>query len=275
MKLLLDLGNTRLKPFLADNFDVSLEWYFAPDAVASIALFRKNIGSFPQVVLSEGPLSSIFDPAAIANLRATYDGLTDDQSASRRAYIDADQPFQIRSYRDAPGGTLEGVELSYQQNLTFLPGWMSNLGVQANYTYIDSSLTYILDPATDTTGEAPFLGASPNSFNLTVYYEVEKWSARLSSAYRSEYKTTYPLAGGSCDPGICDSPLINDFVSSDATFNLDASFTYKLTPQVTLTAEALNLTDQKDIRYGYDADPIVSSYSAPGRQFFVGARFVY
>lgn len=269
------LGNTRLKPFISDNYDLSLEWYFAPDAVASVAVFRKNINSFPQVVLSEGPLSGILNAEAVANLRSTFDDLTTDTAISQRAYIDADEPFQIRSYRDAPGGSLEGIELSYQQNLTFLPGFLKNVGVQANYTYIDSSLTYILDPATNTLGDAPFLGASPNAFNLTVFYDADRWTARLSSAYRAEYKTTYPLAGGSCDPGVCDSPLINDFVSSDATFNLDASFTYKLTPHVTLTAEALNLTDQADIRYGYDADPIVSSYSAPGRQFFVGARFVY
>jgi outer membrane receptor protein involved in Fe transport len=97
----------------------------------------------------------------------------------------------------------------------------------------------------------------------------------VSTAYRSAYKTTYPLAAGSCDPGVCDSPLINDFVSSDATFNVDASFSYKISKEITLTVEALNLTNQTDFRYGHENDPTVTSYGSTGRQFFVGLRAVF
>jgi len=269
------LGNTRLKPFRADNLDFNVEWYFAPDAVLSLAIFHKKIESFPQVVLREARLSEIFDADAIANLRATWDGLVDDQSESRRAYLDTDQPFQIRQFNDAPGGSLEGFELAYQQNLTFLPGFLSNLGIQANYTKIESELEYILDPARNLTGTAPFLGASPESFNATVFYEVERWSARVSAAYRAAYQTTYPLAAGGCDPGQCDSPLINDFIGSEETLNVDAAATFKLTRNITLTAEALNLTNQVDQRWAYQADPVVQNYASTGRQFFVGARMTF
>lgn len=269
------LGNTRLKPFRADNLDFNVEWYFAPDALFSVSIFHKKINSFPQVVLSEARLSDLFDADAIANLRLAFDGLVDQASDSRRAYIDADLPFSVRQANDAPGGTLTGYELIYQQNLTFLPGFWSNFGVQANYTHIESELEYILDPARNLTGTAPFLGASPDSFNATVFYEVDRWSARVSAAYRAGYQTTYPLAGGTCDPGQCDSPLINDFVGSDETLNVDASFTFKINDNITLTAEALNLTDQVDSRWGYQGDPVVSSYGKTGRQYFVGTRFTF
>jgi TonB-dependent receptor len=268
------LGNVYVNPFLANTYDLGLEWYFAKDAVLSVALFKKDIASYPQTVISEGPLTDILTAEEIAQLRASLTA-TGTNLQGQQAYIDNNTPFSIRTYQDAPGGTLEGVELSYQQNLTFLPGWLSNLGVQANYTYIDSELTYILDPVANRLGTAPFLGASPNAFNMTVYYETEKWSARASAAYRTEYKTTYPLAAGTCEPGDCDGPLINDFKSSAESLQVDASFTYKITPNVTLTAEALNLTDEKDKRYAYDAEPILETYSAPGRQLFVGMRFVY
>ena len=36
-------GNPDLKPYLSDNYDLSLEWYFAPASYASIGGFRKNI----------------------------------------------------------------------------------------------------------------------------------------------------------------------------------------------------------------------------------------
>ncbi len=269
------LGNTRLKPFRADNLDFNVEWYFAEGALISVAFFHKKINSFPQVVLTEGRLTDLFDAAAIANLRLAFDGLVDIASDSRRAYIDADLPFSVRQFNDAPGGTLDGFELIYQQNLTFLPGFLSNFGVQANYTQIESELEYILDPARNLTGTAPFLGASPKSFNATLFYEVPTWSARVSAAYREGYQTTYPLQGGTCDPGQCDSPLINDFIGSDDTLNVDASFTYKINDNITLTAEALNLTDQADSRWAYQDDPVVASYGKTGRQYFVGTRFTF
>ena len=269
------LGNTKLEPFRATNLDFNVEWYFARDSLLSFAYFWKEIESFPQVVLREAKLSELFDTEAIANLRATWDGLVDEASASRRAYLDGDNPFQIRQYNDAPGGTLDGFEIAYQQNFTFLPGLLENTGVQVNYTKINSELEYILDPARGLTGTAPFLGASPESFNATVFYEDQKLSARVSVAYRAAYQTTYPLASGGCDPGVCDSPLINDFIGSDETLNVDASLSYKLTDHVTFTAEALNLTNQTDSRWAYQNDPVVQNYASTGRQYFVGARFTF
>ncbi len=269
------LGNTKLKPFRATNLDFNVEWYFARDSLLSFAYFWKEIESFPQVVLREAKLSELFDEAAIANLRATWDGLVDEGSASRRAYLDEDRPFQIRQYNDAPGGTLDGFEIAYQQNFTFLPGLLEYTGVQLNYTKINSEMEYILDPARGLTGTAPFLGASPESFNATIFYEDPKFSARVSTAYRAAYQTTYPLASGGCDPGNCDSPLINDFIGSDETLNVDASATYKLTDNVTITVEALNLTNQTDSRWAYQNDPVVQNYASTGRQYFVGARFTF
>lgn len=269
------LGNTKLKPFRATNIDFNVEWYFARDSLLSFAYFWKEIDSFPQVVLRESSLSDLFDPEAIANLRATWDGLVDEASESRRAYLDEDRPFQIRQYNDAPGGSLDGFEIAYQQNFTFLPGRLEYTGVQLNYTKINSEMEYILDPARNLNGTAPFLGASPESFNATIFYEDPKLSARVSAAYRAAYQTTYPLASGGCDPGVCDSPLMNDFVGSDETLNVDASATYKLTNNVTITVEALNLTNQTDSRWAYQNDPVVQNYASTGRQYFIGARFTF
>ena len=97
----------------------------------------------------------------------------------------------------------------------------------------------------------------------------------MSSAYRAEYFTTYPIASGTCDPGFCDSPLINDFGGSKDTLNIDAAFTYKVNSNVTLQLEALNLTDQKTERFLYRDDPVVSNYGSTGRQYFIGLRLNY
>ena len=278
------IGNPKLKPFLATNYDLSFEWYFQPDALFSVAIFDKEISSFPQTLVGDGTLSSILDTAGIAELRAEFEAVAADatQTAATRAnaqnqvdYINANNTFAIRQFRDAPGGFIRGVEVNYQQNLTFLPWHFQNLGVQANYTHLESELNYILTPQPLVTGVGPFTGASPDAFNFTVFYEVPKFSARVSTAYRAEYVTQYPIASGTTDPGFSDSPLVNDFLGSKATLNVDMSMTYKLTDNVTLNFEALNLTNQTTNRWGYSDDPVVTNYGSTGRQFFAGARMTF
>ncbi len=264
------LGNPELKPFRATNYDLSFEWYFAPGALFSAAIFTKEISSFPQNVTRSGPLSQLLDSDSLASVK---DALT---NTALLAYIAADGDWTIRQYVDAPGGRISGVEFSYQQNLTFLPAPFDKLGVQANYTHLESKLGYILNPdKADGIVEGPWLGASPDAVNFTVYYDADKWSARLSSAYRAAYYTTYPLASGTCAPGDCSSPYVNDFGGSNATFNLDGSATYTVNKFITLNVEALNLTNQKTERWAYDANHLVTNYGSTGRSMSVGFRLKY
>lgn len=271
----LTVGNPKLDPFRATNLDLSLEWYFAQGALVSVAVFNKDISSFPQTLVSSTSLSSFLDADAIAALRAAQ------TNPLAIAYIDSNNPFDVRQFGNAPGGYIRGVEFNYQQNLTFLPWYFKNLGVQFNATHLESELEYIVTPANARLGQAavtakgPFTGASPDAFNFTVYYEVDKFSARLSSAYRTKYRTQYPIATGTCDPGFCDSPLVNDFLGNSSTFNLDGSMTYKVNKYMTFSLEALNLTNQAENRWAYENDPVVTRYAAVGRSIFAGVRFVY
>lgn len=274
-------GNTKLNPFRADVYDLALEWYFAPGALLGFAIFDKEVETFPQTVLAEGRLSDYLDPETVAALRSTLTATTAAGDA-QRAYVDADNPFAFSQPRDAPGGYIRGFEINYQQNLTFLPGFWSNFGVQANYTHIESELSYIIDTGSLTApvrpqvvGKAPFLGASPDSLNFTLYYETPKWSGRVSAAHRAEYFTTYPLQTGSCAPGYCPTPLINDFAGSEATTNVDASFSYRINPSMSLTLEGLNLTNQTSNRFAYDGSEVVTQYASTGRQYFLGFRATF
>ncbi|WP_395650782.1 TonB-dependent receptor domain-containing protein [Brevundimonas sp.] len=278
------IGNPKLNPFTATNYDLSFEWYFQPDALFSVAIFDKKIESFPQTLVGDGTLSSILDSTAIAELRAEFEAIVNDttQTAATRAsaqnqvnYINNNNSFAIRQFRDAPGGYIRGVEVNYQQNLTFLPWYFENLGIQANYTHLESELTYILTPQPLVTGVGPFTGASPDAFNFTIFYEVPKFSARVSTSYRADYVTQYPIASGTTDPGFSDSPLVNDFLGSEATLNVDMSMSYKLTDNITVNLEALNLTNQTTNRWGYADDRVTTNYGSTGRQVFVGARMSF
>ncbi len=282
----LTIGNPKLQPFRGKTYDLSAEWYFAKGGLLSMAVFKKDIASYPQTVLFSAPLSNFLSAEDLATLKLQFNtGSVADNA--RLAYIDANGEATARQFRDAPGGTLEGWEFSYQQDFTFLPWILKNTGVQFNMTHIDSKLTYILDPGTATVaptfGNGPWLGASPDAINLTLYYETDTFSARVSMAKREGYYTTYPLAAGSCSPGLnsdgtpCNSPLINDFAGSLPTQNVDFSMSYKPTKRLTITLEGLNMTNETTNRFGYGAtsQTVVSQYGSTGRQLTLGVRYKY
>ncbi len=275
------LGNPELSPFRAENFDLSLEWYFAEGGLLSAAVFRKEVTNYPQTVSYSATLQELLPPDQYA---ATIETLT----APQLLWVQSGNNglpglYGVRQFLDAPGGEIEGYELSYQQDFTFLPGFWKNFGVQANYTHLTSELQYIVDPGNTlvtpttpfrpvVTAPGPFTGASPDSANFTLYYETQKWSARASYAYRSAYVSQYPIAAGTCDPGVCDAPLVNDFLGSLATRNIDAKVTWQATDYLSFSIEGLNLTNQTEDRWAYEQEPLVTQYSATGRQIFAGFR---
>jgi iron complex outermembrane recepter protein len=285
----LTIGNPELSPFRAKNLDLSFEWYFSEGGLLSVAVFKKEVSNFPQTVSGAGPIQDVLTPEQYAAFLQT-------QTAAQQLWLQSGGPggspgiYAIRQFEDAPGGDIKGYELSYQQDFTFLPGFLKNFGVQANYTHLQTGLQYILDPGNKVaapnnpvrpqiTAGGPFLGASPNSANFTLYYETPKWSARASWAYRDAYVSAYPIAAGTCDPGLiagttlpCDAPLINDFLGSKATRNIDASVTFQATDFLSFTVEGLNLTNQTEDRWAYQDEPLVTQYSSTGRQIFAGFR---
>lgn len=290
----LTVGNPKLSPFRSTNFDASVEWYFAPGGLLSVAAFSKSISSFPQTILFSAPLSNFADAETVTAIRAQF------TNANQLAYIDSNSAFTARQFRDAPGGWLRGIEISAQMDFTFLPGFLSNFGAQVNYTYIKSELNYILDPGSattpQTTGKGPFLGVSPQALNATLYFETPKFRARVSVAKRQGYSTAYPIAGGSCSPGIipnptpltpaqvnannvaggyCTGPLVNDFSYSRGTTNVDASISYKFTKWFSITAEGLNLTNQTTDRYAYQGQEAVTQYASSGPIYRIGARLTF
>ncbi|HYJ39644.1 MAG TPA: TonB-dependent receptor [Steroidobacteraceae bacterium] len=276
------LGNPELSPFRAENYDLSWEWYFQEGGLLSVAVFKKDVSNFPQTVSTSATLQEILPPD---QYQATLQTLTPQQIAWVEGGGSGGGPglYGVRQFADASGGVIEGYELSYQQDFTFLPGFWKNFGVQANYTHLTSELQYIVDPGNtlltpttplrpQVTAPGPFTGASPDSANFTLYYETSKWSARASYAYRSAYVSQYPIAAGTCDPGVCDAPLVNDFLGSLATRNIDAKVTWQAMEYLSFSIEALNITNQTEDRWAYQDEPLVTQYSSTGRQIFAGFR---
>ncbi|RYD84960.1 MAG: TonB-dependent receptor, partial [Sphingomonadales bacterium] len=162
------------------------------------------------------------------------------------------------------GGELYGFEVSLQRPFDFLPAPLDGFGGIANFTYARSKVAYITDASKTppTVVNLPLAGLSRRSWNATLYYERDRFSARVSGAYRSGYLGGVPGGNGSDARGKLSS------------FTLDVASTFQLTPKVMLTFEALNLTDVVDNRWLDRSRMEIEESSHTGRQFFVGVRYL-
>src|SRR5690606_25305621 len=78
-------------------------------------------------------------------------------------------PARLIQPQNAPDGYAYGVELNWNQQFENLPGWMSGIGMFANYTYTEAEM----DLGVEYAGRSkfPLAGQSKNTYNAGVYYE--------------------------------------------------------------------------------------------------------
>ena len=98
-------GNPDLDPYQSDNFNATLEWYFAPRAILAAELFYKNISNY---ILTRTVPEDHFNT-----------------SQGRVTTYNVSRPF------NAGSAQVKGFAIAYQQNLPY------GFGVLANYTYSD------------------------------------------------------------------------------------------------------------------------------------------
>jgi TonB-dependent receptor len=264
-------GNPLLDPYRAKAYDLSAEWYFQRGALLSVAFFYKDINSFVQIVRQTGDFSS--NPLGLPDSVAlTTCGTAIPDPATCLG------GWQFSLPRNSPGGNLKGVEVNYQQPFTFLPAPFNNFGTLLNYTGVDSSIDYFVGtapPAGQTqlqTIDADLINLSKNSFNATLYYDNQKWSARVSAAYRSRYLTTVPGRNIIIPAGSSSGQFAE---GTNSTLNIDFSSSWNITENLTLTLEALNLTDEWQDQYIDNTANRLSYYHHQGRQYLVGGRFKF
>lgn len=153
-------GNPQLDPFRATQYDLSFEWYFAPESLLSAALFYKDINSFI--------VNSTTDEVI------TGTNLIDDDGNNVSG-----STFRVTRPANGKGGELTGLELSYQQ-----PFGDSGFGMLLNATLSDSEGTFIVGGA-EVRGSLS--GQSDLSWNLIGYYEKHAFSARLAYSHRGDF----------------------------------------------------------------------------------------
>jgi TonB-dependent receptor len=260
------IGNPNLDPIRAKTYDLQAEWYYAKNALVSLGYFHKDIGTFIQSVNQRVPYSSL----GLPNDLLVFNGCSITGGTPACPTLPSTEVVVSRKVNTA-GGPLNGLEFNLQAPFSFLPGMWSNFGLLANATAVKSKITYITrvdDPKTTAneqlTQVADFTGLSPRTYNLTLYYEDAKFSARVSAAHRSSYLSA-----------VQGNVTGHDYTTVDGSTNIDMSLSYNLTPQLRLSLEGQNLTDTP-LRYGRDSqrnDTLLYVHS--GRSFVLGLTYKY
>jgi len=150
------VGNVGLKPFVSDQFDMGLEWYFDESSLLSATWFKKDVKNF--VTISQYSATNAEIPFQ-GTLRPDEQGWTVQEKSNGKA------------------AEIQGVELQYQQD------YGNGFGSLINYTYTDAQA----DGETFTDRNSVLSDSSRHSYNLTGFYEVEAFQIRVSYNWRSEY----------------------------------------------------------------------------------------
>jgi TonB-dependent receptor len=247
-------GNPLLDPFRASSYDAAVEWYFQPGGLLSIAVFRKDVGSFISTVQTRGTFAT--NPFGLPSSLATA-------ACGNLAGCDATNTiFTFSTPRNTPGGPVQGFEVNYQQPFKFLPGLLRNTGVLLNYTGVKSKIKY-LNAAGLVVTTNDLTQLSRRSANGTFYYEDKFLSARVSASYRSKYLTGIPATEAG-----------NDVQGTNGTLNVDASAQVTINSHVKITLEGINLTDEHQDQF-VDSRNMLSVYHHTGREFLFGFRYTY
>jgi TonB-dependent receptor len=244
-------GNPLLKPTRAKTYDLGLEWYFSEGSLLSGAVFYKDIESFVQTLVTP----TVYNESGLPLSLLAGTTLT------------GTEVFNFQRPVNTEGGPLEGFELNYQQQFKFLPGIWSNFGALLNYTYVDSKIDYVTSTVPGApTVENDLVNLSRNAWNATLYYEANGLSVRGSASFRDSFLTAVPSA---------NAPAVQDAEGTNETLFVDLSASYAFTDSLTVSLEALNLTDEFNDQFIDTASNRLVAYTHTGRQVFLGARFKF
>lgn len=99
--------------------------------------------------------------------------------------------FTILTSSNAGTAYVEGWEISYQQQLTFLPGALKGLSFMANYTELDTHGDF---GGTSNLSSGQVAGFIPKTANVSLAWRYRRFSSRVLVNYTSDYITSYSAA---------------------------------------------------------------------------------
>jgi TonB-dependent receptor len=213
--LTVSAGNANLKPQLAENYDVKLEYAFKSNGIVSVGYFKKSITDYisPSGVLlgkiGDGPNNG-------------YDGLYNG--------------YDYYGFTNMGSALVNGLEFDYRQRLSFLPGYLRGITVSANYTVLKTEGKF---NGTTDLGSNDVPGFIPRTGNVRLLYNYNRFGASVSANYTSNHLFAFVAPGSSGN------------IYRQALTMINTGLTYKLRPNLTAYIDVSNVFQKGPVRYTY------------------------
>jgi len=227
-------GNPTLKPFLSDNVDIGLEWYYQDNSYAAIDYFSKKVTNFPVQGTQQQTINHVIDP-----------------STTREAI------YTVSQRVNGPDARVSGLEAAWQHVFG-----NSGFGYQVNVTLVTTNKPY---DRNDISQSGFAVTGLANSANFVGFYDKNGIEVRLAVNHRNEYLLQFGQGQNNSQFGA--EPV---FVNTSTVFDLSAS--YRITPQLNVFLEGSNLTNQTYSTHGRFDNQFLDAFDY-GRRFTLGARF--
>lgn len=261
-------GNPDLKPMLSNNFDFLFEHYFRSVGQITVGLFYKDMKDFVY--------------SFTERISETDDDTDDSEFAG----------WTRTGFRNGEEATVYGAELSWQQNLEFLPGFLSNLGTYVTYSYAQSIADVDRDVEEHTHGLAvlmdwlgfgasedykevtPLIGQRPHVLNVGLDYSQNNFSGQVSYQWGAPSISSY--GNLRLVPEVPDIPVserVQFDLFNDSANDLSLTLRYQFTQNFRFWVDASNILNHRSIDYYYNREYYPDRASLSGRKISMGLHY--
>jgi TonB-dependent receptor len=225
------IGNPSLRPEHANNYDLLYEDYLQPLGLLQAGFFFKQLTA-PQVeVTLPGGLSLSDYPAGYF-------------PPSVQTVLGEYPADAITQYTNGENAYIYGLELSFEQHFSYLPGVLGGLGLSANYSYTASrekGLPLRSDHPTT-------IDQAPNTWKISPTYDTKHFSGRIGLAYDEASLFSYNYISPTYVTGADPSGLGPAGPSGDiftlTHYQVDAQGSYRFYKGLRVIVSGLNLNNE-------------------------------
>lgn len=209
------IGNPSEQATHANNYDLLVEQELRPFGVIQAGYFYKQLID---------PIVSVFVPYSTSSSNDGY-------------------PDLAQQNINAANASVYGLEFSWQQKFSTLPGAMRGLAMMANYSYTGSHTNGI----PGRTDSPSLIGQAKHAFNIEPGYEYGRFEAHTGISYNSSNDNAYQYFNNQADPsnntpGLPKGPLGDNYFYPH--LQVDAQVGARLFSGLHLVLNGLNLTNE-------------------------------
>ena len=235
------VGNSKLRPLMADTVDLAVEKYFGRGAYVSVGGFYKHLENW---IYRQSSTFDFTGTPTPGNVTPTFNqGL-------------------VSQWQNGNSGKVYGFEGSLSLPFSTFSSALDGFGFVSSASYTGSKVT----EGSATPISMP--GLSRWVVNGTAYYEKNGFQARASGRYRSSFLAE-----------VSGLSLARDRVMAAAEFVVDAQIGYTFQSGalegVGVMLQASNLTNEPFITYYNNDARQVRDYQNYGRNFMLGVTYKF